>query len=122
MRKRILLVFVVVSLLTVCGFAVDNPFPEKPIVSPQDGDNLLVTEEDGITIGMLKNAIYIKELYPQIWTFVNELLFTYEADLEVIFIQNDEIVKLAKENKVLKVFAVSSATVVLVLIIKGIFD
>lgn len=82
MRKIIILI--ILSLLSTASFTLENPYPENPTVPPQSGDQILITAEDGITVGMLREALLVKELWPGIWTYVNDCLTMIDHDDKTI--------------------------------------
>ena len=95
-----LMILVLILLLPVLTFSDDkgNEFPSDPKVEPQPGDEDFITEDYEVTVGMLRQALFISDLYFLLhpaYTEAKSLYLEAEADNDLLLIDN---VRLTKER------------------------
>ena len=98
--RKILMILILITMMTVLTFSGDkgNEFPADPKVEPQPGDEDFITEDYEVTVGMLRQALFVQDLYFLIhdaYTEAKSLYLEAEADNDLLLVDN---VRLTRER------------------------
>ena len=106
MKKLIIVLMLLLMVLPVIfaqtdTFPSENPFPEYPEIEVGPDDSVLITEDDGITVGMLRLADLFGDLYGLMWVFINDCLQEIEDERKFANKMTSEVEDLKKVNAIL---------------------
>ena len=102
MKLKLLIFFIMYSCFValVPTFCEDEEFPENPQLEPQEGDDIVITEGVGITVGDLRYYIFVEDLYFDCrisYIDMSNLYWEAETDNERLVSENTELDLRVKE-------------------------